>query len=323
MQQEPPARVYHSRRHKRTQRQKWVALAVMAGAVVVLFITALIIGLVRGGQTPPVVSTPPESTPPPAPPVVSSVAQASSVPPLPPRTPTPWDEDGIPALYNRFNSIPDTWQPDLTPAGGLQMDRRAAEAYTAMAEAAAEDGIALVACSGYRTNWEQTNNYNNAIQRYLSQGYSQEEALRQTELYYAIPGTSEHEAGLAMDVNDANYPGARIDDSFADTPAYTWLQENMTRFGFICRYQKDTTDITRIAWEPWHYRYVGANHAEKIVELDVTLEEYVDALCRAEGLTPPESDRIFGRDNLNADAGGDDTASSADTTGAQVPPSLR
>ena len=66
-----------------------------------------------------------------------------------------------------------------------------------------------------------------------------------------------------------------FDDSFENTPAFAWLQENCVRFGFIMRYAADTFDITHINYEPWHYRYVGANHAEAIEEKDITLEEYI------------------------------------------------
>lgn len=256
------------RRKKLARRRMLVGLGVLLVAVGVFFALAMLLG--KGAEepapsAPPVASTPAvvASTPP------VSVAQAPSVPQ---RQATPYDEDAAPPLFNYANAIPSDYSFDLVDVGGGQsMATRAAAAFTAMQKAAAEDGVTLSPVSGYRSNAQQTNNYNNSIQRYLDQGLSQEEALRRTQRYYAIPGTSEHEAGLAMDIN-------LVDDSFADTPAYTWLMENGTRFGFIYRYQKDTEDITHIAWEPWHYRYVGANHAEAIEEAGITLEEYTESL---------------------------------------------
>jgi D-alanyl-D-alanine carboxypeptidase len=79
-----------------------------------------------------------------------------------------------------------------------------------------------------------------------------------------------------MDIGDPSVPGTDIKDGFGETPAFAWLQEHATEYGFIFRYRKETEAITGIAYEPWHYRYVGANHAEKIVELNITLEEYID-----------------------------------------------
>ncbi len=206
------------------------------------------------------VSTPTVSTPPVSVPAVI----------IPPVT-GEMDVEGIPPLYNRFNAIPQEALDALVlaPAGHLQMEEQAAAAFNAMYEAAAADGITLTPVSGYRNNNTQTTNYNNSIQRYLSSGYSEEEAIRLTEQYYAIPGTSEHEAGLAMDIG-------HIDDSFANTPAYNWLQENCTQYGFIYRYPQDAVDVTHINWEPWHYRFIGANHALEYERLGMnSLEEYV------------------------------------------------
>ncbi|NLW78362.1 MAG: hypothetical protein GXY32_02975 [Ruminococcaceae bacterium] len=273
------------KQRKRARRRKQViGIVVMLVAVAVLFVIALLITGANGAQAPseaPSVAQP-ASQPAVAPPV--SMAPASQAPPpVPQRASTPYDEAATPPLYNYQNPIPDTvkvgWgqaetDPDITYVNlvdignGQQMETRAAAAFTAMQKAAAADGVELTPVSGYRTHQQQTNNYNAAIQRYRDQGYSEAEALARTQRYYAIPGTSEHEAGLAIDIN-------WVDDGFAQTAAYTWLQEHCTEYGFIYRYQADTEDITHIAWEPWHYRYVGANHAEAITGKGITLEEYI------------------------------------------------
>ena len=198
-------------------------------------------------------------------------SSSASLPSLPVAT-GEFDVAGIPPLYNRYNPIPDEARAATSlsfVSDGQQMESQAAAAFTAMQNAAAAEGVSLYAVSGYRTLEHQTRNYTSALQNYLSQGYSEEEATRLTEEYYAIPGTSEHEAGLAMDIGS-------IDDSFANTPAYAWLQEHCTEYGFIYRYEKDFTDTTHIAWEPWHYRFVGVNHAGEYSRLGMhTLEDYV------------------------------------------------
>ena len=85
------------------------------------------------------------------------------------------------------------------------------------------------------------------------------------------PGTSEHNLGLAVDFNYVNL-------DFENTKAFTWLKENAEDYGFILRYRKDKEDITKVEYEPWHWRYVGKEHAKKINELDMCLEEYIDYL---------------------------------------------
>lgn len=196
-------------------------------------------------------------------------APKTAAPAIPPVTDA-FGVEGLPPLFNYQHTIPDSYELDLVDAGGGQsMQRDAAAAFLAMADAAAADGVTLDPVSGYRSHEHQQNNYDASIQNYLNQGIEEAEAVRLTQLYYAIPGTSEHEAGLAMDIG-------LVDDSFADTSAYRWLQAHCTEFGFINRYRQDQTGITHIAWEPWHYRFVGTNHAALIEDNGLTLEEYLE-----------------------------------------------
>ena len=101
------------------------------------------------------------------------------------------------------------------------------------------------------------------INEYRSQGYGESEARALAEDWVALPGTSEHELGLAADINGASYD------------LYIWLQQNSWRYGFIQRYPEDKTDITGISHEPWHYRYVGMDAAKEIYESGLCLEEYL------------------------------------------------
>lgn len=260
----------------RKRRRSRQALAVLLGGVLALGLIAFAVVQAFSGKEGPVSSVAPATAPAISQKAAVSPPASTPVAPVIPAATGPLDVSGMPPLYNRFHTIPeaDRTALALAPIGssGQQMETKAATAFLAMQQAAAEDGITLSPVSGYRTLERQTNNYNSSIQNYLASGYSQSEAVRLTEQYYAIPGTSEHEMGLAMDIG-------QVDDAFAGTPAYTWLQEHCTEFGFIYRYPKEYVDITCINWEPWHYRFVGVNHAAEYTRLGMhTLEEYITYL---------------------------------------------
>lgn len=106
------------------------------------------------------------------------------------------------------------------------------------------------------------------MQSYLNEGYSQDEAKELTEDWVAVPGTSEHELGLGVDINA---------DGIHSTgeEVYQWLEKNAHLYGFIYRYPQDKTELTGISNEPWHYRYVGVKAATEIHEQGVCLEEYL------------------------------------------------
>ncbi len=264
-----------SPRQRKQRRVIAVIILVLFIIGVIIAVTAIIVNIAKRVQAPsePVVSVSASSKP-----AVS--ASASTPEKKAPEVPPVTDEfglAGLPPLFNYENYIPDDYVLDLVDVGGGQsMQKNAATAFLAMCETARDDGVTLAPVSGYRSNEHQTTNYNTSIQRYRDQGYSEDEALAMTQAYYAIPGTSEHEAGLAMDIG-------LVDDSFASTAAYDWLQEHCIEFGFINRYRKDTKNITHIAWEPWHYRFVGSNHAKEIEKRGITLEEYIESFDPADG----------------------------------------
>jgi D-alanyl-D-alanine carboxypeptidase len=178
-------------------------------------------------------------------------------------------EEESPILVNRNNPVPDDYDPDLVGiANGFSLNFRAAHAWNEMQAAALEDGIVLWVISAYRSNEAQTRNFNNRMAQYMDAGWSQDEAHARTAVWIAVPGTSEHELGLAIDINS-------LGESFEDTDEFAWLMENSAEFGFILRYTRDKTHITGINYEPWHFRYVGSNHARAISSLGITLEEYL------------------------------------------------
>lgn len=152
------------------------------------------------------------------------------------------------------------------------LDSRVVEAYEAMCKAAKKDGISLKAVSAYRTYAYQENLYNKRVKRFMNeQGMSEEEAKKEAATRVAIPGTSEHHLGLAVDINS-------VETSFENTKAFKWLQKNAENYGFVLRYPKDKKAITKIIYEPWHYRYVGVEHAKEMNRLGLCLEEYIDLL---------------------------------------------
>ena len=90
----------------------------------------------------------------------------------------------------------------------------------------------------------------------------------------ALPGTSEHQTGLALDIVDAGYQ--ELDEAQENTPVQQWLMRNSWRYGFILRYPTGKSNITGIIYEPWHYRYVGRDAARAIYESGLCLEEYLE-----------------------------------------------
>ena len=123
--------------------------------------------------------------------------------------------------------------------------------------------------SAYRDPEYQENLYNVKKQEYIDSGLSEEEAEKLTNQTINKPWTSEHNLGLAVDFN-------YVDNDFEKTKAFEWLEENAEKYGFILRYKKEKEEITKIVYEPWHWRFVGEENAKEMNELDMCLEEYVE-----------------------------------------------
>lgn len=163
------------------------------------------------------------------------------------------------------------------------VDSRAGEWYQKMYDAAKADGITLYLRSGFRSISTQRVNYNAEIQRYKNLGKSEAEAVRLTQQYYTVPGHSEHHSGLAFDIITPEYHKNvyTLSEAFMETEAYTWLINHCSDYGFILRYPQDKVDVTKINFEPWHYRYVGIEHAKYMQANGLCLEEYVALLKEA------------------------------------------
>lgn len=173
-------------------------------------------------------------------------------------------------LVNRDHPIPAHYQMDLTKlSNGKKVDSRIYPELQQMFDDARAAGLALFVREGYRTEKEQKQIMKEQIEEYEAQGYSKKEAEKMAKEYVAIPGTSEHQLGLSVDIN------ADTDQCSSDQ-VYEWLDKNAYKYGFIKRYPEDKTEITGINNEPWHYRYVGKEVAGVMKKENLCLEEYLE-----------------------------------------------
>lgn len=175
-------------------------------------------------------------------------------------------------LVNKWNPIPADYQVELTTlSNGIQVDSRIYPALQELFDQARAENIYPVAASGYRTAQKQQRLLNEKIRDYQNEGCSNEVAREKAEAWVAVPGTSEHQLGIAVDINaDGVYSSS--------DEVYQWLDENAWQYGFIRRYPSDKTEITGVINEPWHYRYVGKEAAGKIQAQRICLEEYLGVL---------------------------------------------
>lgn len=177
-------------------------------------------------------------------------------------------------LVNPWTPLPEGYQPTLaTVENGYQVDQRCAADLEAMLAACREAGLSPVLCSAYRTQEKQTALYENLVGKRMAQGLSREDAETQAAKEVARPGTSEHQLGLAVDIVDASYQ--LLDTHQEDTPVQQWLMEHCWEYGFLLRYPPDKGAVTGIIYEPWHYRYVGRDHAQAIGQAGLCLEEFL------------------------------------------------
>lgn len=178
-------------------------------------------------------------------------------------------------LVNYDNPVPEGYAPELASVG--EHDRLEAACADALLEMLADceaAGFSPLIVSAYRTQSEQEYLYERKVETLMEdEDMDRDEAEKEAARHVAVPGTSEHQLGLAVDLVDEEYP--YLDDAQARTPTQRWLMEHCHEYGFILRYPTGTTDITGIIFEPWHYRYVGMEVAREIMERGITLEEYL------------------------------------------------
>lgn len=183
-------------------------------------------------------------------------------------------------LINKQHSIPEDYEFTLgtisTSKGSMKCDERIIPELQQMMQAAKEDGVTLVICSPYRDYERQIYLFNRKIKAYMKQQMSYLEAYRVTAQAVTVPGASEHQIGLALDIVTNTYQS--LNEGFEDTDAGKWLANHSYEYGFILRYPKGKEDITGISYEPWHFRYVGKSAAKYMYDHDMTLEEFTAEL---------------------------------------------
>ena len=184
-------------------------------------------------------------------------------------------------LVNKNHKIPEGYTVELEKIETThKVDKRIAEALNQMLSDARKEGLSPIICSSYRTNEKQKQLYNNKIKQYKRLGYSTSESEELASYWVAIPGTGEHEIGLAVDIVSRDYQ--ILDEKQEETDVQKWLIENSYKYGFTLRYPTNKKEITMINYEPWHYRYVGIENATYMKEHDMCLEEFINYLKQFE-----------------------------------------
>ncbi len=177
-------------------------------------------------------------------------------------------------LINEENPLDTAYIPELEAVReGSFVDVRIVEDAKKMLEDAEKEGLNMYIVSAHRDYETQREVFNTTMTEWISQGSTPLEAYEETKKSVAVPGTSEHASGLAMDITSGQY--GELDEKQAETDEAKWLAANCWKYGFILRYPLDKSDVTGIVFEPWHYRYVGKDAAKEIMEKDITLEEYL------------------------------------------------
>lgn len=207
--------------------------------------------------------------------VASSTASSSSGVPGTQTVAYPSDDASWQMIcLNRYRCVDASVEDNISlsyVAGSSElMDSRAAAAYEKMYDAAAEDGIYLTPCSGYRSYSRQKTLYYEFVNEYIYAGYTESEAHDLASKRRNPPGSSEHNIGICMDIICAASSA-----NFQNTAAYAWLDAHAQDYGFILRYPEDKVDITGVKFEPWHWRYVGVENAAAIKNSGLCLEEYL------------------------------------------------
>ncbi len=181
-----------------------------------------------------------------------------------------------PLLINSENPMPSSYCPELCEiSDNYFLEKHACHAMKNMLRKAESDGIKICIFSAYRSTAYQQKLFDDEVRIYTEQGYSDKEAFELASRAVALPYTSEHNSGLAADLSSPELFG-QTTSAFDKTRQFEWLIKNAYKFGYILRYPKGKEYITGIMYEPWHFRYVGINHAEIIFRNKLTLEEYIE-----------------------------------------------
>ncbi|SDN23135.1 D-alanyl-D-alanine carboxypeptidase [Paenibacillus sp. yr247] len=187
--------------------------------------------------------------------------------------------ESVTALVNKQYSLPASYEPtdlvypEIAFVFAEKIEKRkmrsiAASAIEKLFAGAEKDGIHLAGVSAYRSY---------ATQKSIFQRYVLKDGEEKAKMYSAVPGTSEHETGLAIDVTSSDGKCA-AEDCFGGTKEANWLDKHAAEYGFIIRYPKGKSAITGYQYEPWHIRYVGVDVSKDLETKKLTMEEYYNAV---------------------------------------------
>lgn len=221
-------------------------------------------------QTQPVTLAPQNTTESPTEPV-SDGGKTEDKLPEPTVVNMPSDDSWSLVLLNKYYKMNDTYEPHLDEClenTSVYLDKRVAEKFLEMYNAALGSGVTLTPVSGYVSPDRQKRSFDKQVEAFVSDSYTTEKAESLASFTVLPVGCSEHNYGLAIDI------GHRSAD-FSESSAYAWLKENAASYGFIERYTAEKESITHFNASPWHWRYVGVEAAKDIVSKGVCLEEYV------------------------------------------------
>ena len=194
--------------------------------------------------------------------------------------------DPLMILVNHTNQMPENYTFETAECGSKTAVNKtlqtvACNAFLELQKAAAAENVTVWMQSGYRSVSYQTNLYEKKTNYYMQQGYDDAKAKEMAAAIVNPPGYSEHNCGLAADLNSPEHTG--LDEGFENTAAFRWLCQHAGEYGFILRYPKGAEEKTEITYEPWHWRYVGVENAAKINASGLCFEDYIAALQQIAG----------------------------------------
>lgn len=175
-------------------------------------------------------------------------------------------------VVNPTNKLPGGFEVAVADFKNGQVDKRILKVCEQMFADAKADGVDLKLVDGYRSNDRQNELYQEQVSRWTAKGYSRKDAEDNAATITARPGTSEHQTGLAMDIVTPSY--TKMNKGFAKTAAYKWLDTHAYNYGFTLRYKDGKSSVTKVIYEPWHWRFVGIEAAAKMKISGEVLEEY-------------------------------------------------
>ena len=194
--------------------------------------------------------------------------------------------DPLMILVNHTNQMPENYTFETAECGSKTAVNKtlqtvACNAFLELQKAAAAENVTVWMQSGYRSVSYQTSLYEKKTNYYKQQGYDDAKAKEMAAAIVNPPGYSEHNCGLAADLNSPEHTG--LDEGFENTAAFRWLCQHAGEYGFILRYPKGAEEKTEITYEPWHWRYVGVENAAKINASGLCFEDYIAALQQIAG----------------------------------------